>query len=190
MKNTVKIHVPPSQQVMRNRTYNRQMRNLYYEKANYCFRKIKKIVDSAVDSEKSPSESDLLVKLYEFLDLLNVCLSYAKYAVYSGKSEKRVPYSQDHQWGILQEEEVLVYFLEEQILSVKYIVSHIETNKRIQEFAKKSEADVIVNHILANIEELNKETEKDLLYFYDNIEKRYGIGNQLFGILQELQSFQ
>jgi len=186
MKNTVKIHVPPSQQVMRNRTYNRQMRNLYYEKANYSFRKIKK----AVDSETSPDESNILPELYDFQELLDVCLSYAKHAVYSSKAEKLVPYSQDHQWGILQEEIILVYFLEEQISSVKYIISHIETNKRIQAFAKKSETDVIVNHIIANIEELNRETEKDLLYFYDNIEKRYGIGNQLFGILQELQSFQ
>jgi hypothetical protein len=186
MKSTVKIHVPPSQQVMRNRTYNRQMRNLYYEKANYRFRKIKK----AVDSEAPPNESNLLPELYDFQELLDVCLSYAKHAVYSGKSEKLMPYSQDHQWGVLQEEIVLVYFLEEQISSVKYIISHIETNKRIQAFAKKSESDVIVNHILANIEELNKETEKDLLYFYDNIEKRYEIGNKLFGILQELQNFQ
>jgi len=186
MKNTVKIHVPPSQQVMRNRTYNRQMRNLYYEKSNYQFRKIKK----TVDSDSQPDEQLLLPELYEFEELLNICLYYAKSAVANSKTEKIEPYSQDHRWGILQEEVVLVYFLEEQISSAKYIISHIETNRRIQSFAKESQSDVIVHHLLSNIEELNKETEEDLRYFYDNIEKRYGIGNNLFGILQELQNFQ
>jgi len=186
MKNTVKIHVPPSQQVMRNRTYNRQMRNLYYERANYQFRKIKKFVNSKIISDNQ----DLLPDLYEFEEFLNVCLYYAKSAVASNRSERVEPYSQDHRWGILQEEVVLVYFLEEQISSVKYIINHIETNRRIQVFAKESQSDVIVHHLLSNIEELNKDTEADLRYFYDNIEKRYGIGNNLFGILQELQNFQ
>jgi hypothetical protein len=143
-----------------------------------------------VDAETSPGELSLLPELYEFLELLNVCLSYAQHSIYSGKSEDVLPYSQDHHWGILQEEIVLVYFLEEQISSVKYIISHIETNRRIQDFAKKSKTDVVVNHILANIDELNQDTKKNLRYFYDNIEKRYGIGNRLFGILQELQNFQ
>jgi hypothetical protein len=185
MKNTVKIHVPPSQQVMRNRTYNRQMRNLYYEKSNYQFRKIKK----EVDSETSPEVQGLLPDFYEFEELLNVCLAYAKSAVSYSKSEKIEPYSQDHHWGILQEEVVLVYFLEEQISSVRYIINHLETNKRLQAFANESKSDVIVHHLLSNIEELNQDTEEDLRYFYNNIEKRYRIGNNLFGILQELQNF-
>lgn len=186
MKKTVKIHVPPSQQVMRNRTYNRQMRNLYYEKSNYQFRKIKK----SVDSKEPPNEQELLPELYEFEELLNVCLSYAKSAVYNSKSEKIAPYSRDHRWGIMQEEIVLVYFLEEQIASVKYIISHLETNIRIQAFANESKADVIVHHLLSNIDQLNKDTEEELRYFYENIENRYRIGNNLFGILQELQNFQ
>jgi len=186
MTNTVKIHVPPSQQVMRNRTYNRHMRNLYYEKSSYQFRKIKKYVDS----KDSPGKIELLSELYEFEELLNVCLSYAKSAVYSSKTEKTLSYSQDHRWGILQEEIVLVYFLEEQISSVKYIISHTETNRKIQDFAKKNETDVVVNHILSNISELNQNTQEDLCYFLDNIEKRYKIGNKLFGYLQELQNFQ
>ena len=186
MKTTVKIHVPPSQQVMRNRTYNRQMRNLYYEKSNYQFRKIKK----AVDSENPPDEQELLPELYEFEELLNISLTYAKAAVTCNKSEKIELYSHDHRWGILQEEIVLVYFLEEQISSVRYIINHLDTNRRIQAFANESKSDVIVHHLLFNIDKLNQDTEEDLRYFYDNIEKRYGIGNNLFGILQELQNFQ
>jgi hypothetical protein len=158
------------------------MRNLYYEKSSYQFRKIKK----SIDFQKIPPEAEQLLELYKFQSLLDVCLSYAKAAVYSSKSEKILPYSQDHRWGILQEETVLVLFLEEQISSVKYIISHIETNKRIQDFANKNEVDVIVNHILYNINELNKNMEEDLRYFYNNIEKRYKIGNKLFGYLQEL----
>ena len=186
MKDTIKIHVPPSQQVMRNRTYNRYMRNLYYEKSNYQFRKVKKITDEDVLSQ----EPDLLVELCDFLKHLDVCQYYAKQAVYCDKHEKAVPYSQDHHWGIMQEEVLLVYFLEEQISSAKYMMSHIETNLKIQSFAKKTENDVVVNHILSNIDELNKDAERDLHYFCDNIEKRYKIGNKLFGILQELQNFQ
>jgi hypothetical protein len=61
---------------------------------------------------------------------------------------------------------------------------------RIQDFANKNKTDAIVKHILYNINELNKNTEEDLHYFYDKIEKRYMVGNKLFGYLQELQNFQ
>ena len=182
MSSTIKIHVPLSHQAMRNRTYNRQMRNLYYEKSNYQFRKIRKSVEVNIHNP------DLLADLYEFLELLNVCLSYANSSVYNNKSEKFVAYSEDRRWGILQEELLLVYFLEEQISSVKYIINHIEMNRSIQKFA--AEGEVIVRHLIPNIDELNKETKKDLKYFYHNIEKRYKIGNNLFGALQELQNFQ
>jgi hypothetical protein len=186
MSNTTKIQASLSQQTMRNRIYNRQMRNLYYEKSAYLFRKIQK----NMDCETSLSELEQLPELYEFLELLNICLSYANASIYCSKSEKTVSYSQDHHWGIMQEEIVLVYFLEEQISSVKYVISHIETNRRIQVFANKNETDILLNHMLANIAELNQDTEKDLCYFYDNIEKRYKIGNKLFGILQEKQNLQ
>nr|AGS52948.1 hypothetical protein [uncultured bacterium contig00028] len=143
-----------------------------------------------MDINAPPAESEQLPELYKFLELLNICLSYAKSSIYCGKTEKIIPYSQDHHWGILQEEIVLVYFLEEQISSVQYIISHIETNGRIQDFASRNESDILLNHIISDIDELNKDTEQDLHYFYDNIEKRYRVGNKLFGILQELQNFQ
>jgi hypothetical protein len=161
------------------------MRNLYYEKSNYQFRKLKK----SLSAEIALSENDLLPEFYTFADILNVCLSYAKSSIYSNKTDKIASYSQDHYWGILQEEILLVHFLEEQILSVKYMISHIETNMKIQSFAKKSNGDVYISHILYNIDELNKSTEKDLHYFYENIGNRYMIGNKLFGALQELQNF-
>jgi len=183
---TAKIHVPPSQQIMRNRTYNCHMRNLYYEKSSYQFRKIKK----SAHSKNQPYDSEQLSDLYKYEELLDVCLSYAKSAVYSGKFEKILPFSQDHRWGILQEEVLLVHFLDEQVSSVKYMISHIEINMRIQDFANKNKADALVKHILYNIYELNKSTEEDLRYFYDKIEKRYMVGNKLFGYLQELQNFQ
>jgi hypothetical protein len=157
---------------------------LYYEKANYKFRKLKKLLDS----KKSLEESELLKEFYEFAELLNICLSYAKASVFSSKTDKAISYSQDHQRGILQEEMLLVYFLEEQVSSVKYIISHVETNMRIQAFANKGVNEISISHIIANIDELNQDTEKDLRYFYDNIERRYMIGNKLFGILQELQN--
>jgi hypothetical protein len=186
MTNTVKIHVPPSQQTMRNRTYSCHMRNLYYEKSSYQFRKIKK----SSHSKNPPNETEHLQELYKFEEFLNVCLSYAKSAIYSGKSEKILPFSQDHRWGILQEEIVLIHFLEEQISNVKYIINQIEINMKIQDFANKNKIDVLVNHILYNINEFKKNTEEDLRYFYDKIENRYKIGNKLFGYLQELQNFQ
>jgi len=186
MTNTVKIHVPPSQQIMRNRTYNCHMRNLYYEKSSYQFRRIKK----SIYPKKQTHETEQLPEIHKFEEFLNVCLAYARAAVYSGKFEKILPFSQDHRWGILQEEILLVHFLEEQLSSVKYIISRIEINMKIQDFADKNKIDVLVNHILYNINELNKNAEEDLRYFYDKIEKRYTVGNKLFGYLQELQNFQ
>jgi hypothetical protein len=162
------------------------MRNLYYEKSTYLFRRIKK----SVDPKKQSPNIEQLLELHKFEELLNVCLLYAKSAVYIDKSEKILTFSQDHRWGILQEEILLVHFLEEQILSVKYMINHIEINMRIQDFADNNKTDAIVKHILYNINELNENMEEDLHYFYDKIEKRYMVGNKLFGYLQELQNFQ
>jgi hypothetical protein len=162
------------------------MRNLYYEKSSYQFRKIKK----SVHSKSQLHVPEQLPELYKYEEFLSVCLSYAKSAVHIGKSEKILPFSQDHRWGILQEEIVLMHFLEEQVSSVKYMINHIEINMRIQNFASKNKTDAIVKHILFNINELNKNMEEDLHYFYDKIEKRYMVGNKLFGYLQELQNFQ
>jgi hypothetical protein len=161
------------------------MRNLYYEKSNYNFRKLK----SLIEAKELPEESELLQKIYEFAELLSICLSYAKSSIFCGKSDKIAPYSQDHQKGILQEEVLLAYFLEEQISSVRYIISLVETNMRVQAFANNGMNEIFVSHIIENINELSQDTEKDLRYFYDNMEKRYTIGNKLFGILQELQNF-
>jgi len=186
MTNTVKIHVPPSQQIMRNRIYNCHMRNLYYEKSAYQFRKLKKLIHSKIQL----NNIEQLSELCKYQELMSVCLLYAKAAAYSGKSEKILPFSQDHRWGILQEEVLLVHFLDEQISSVKYMISHIEIYLRIQDFSSKNRNEALVKHILYNISELNKNTEEDLHYLYDRIEKRYMIGNKLFGYLQELQNFQ
>jgi len=183
---TAKVKIAPSQQIMRNRTYNCQMRNLYYEKAYYQFRKLK----SSIDLKNASGEYETLSELYELAELLNVCLSYARASISNNKFDKITTYAQDHYWGILQEEILLTYFLEEQILSVKYITSLIETNIRVQAFINKTESEISVSHIINNINELNKDTEKDLDYFYENIKKRYAIGNKLFSILQELQRFQ
>jgi hypothetical protein len=181
---TVKLQIPPSQEAMRNRTYNCQMRNLYYEKSNYQFRKLKK----TLDSDKTLNESELLPDFHEFAELLNVCLSYARASISRNKSNKMQFYAQDHFRGILQEEILLSYFLEQQLSSVKFIISYIETNVKIQNFANKGKGEVTISHILSNINELNQNTKKNMRYIYDNIEKRYTIGNKLFGVLQELQS--
>ncbi|GHV15277.1 hypothetical protein AGMMS49938_13100 [Fibrobacterales bacterium] len=186
MLETQTMQATPTQQTMRNRTYHCRMRNLYYEKANYQFRKLKK----NLDSNSSISELEQLPELYEFRELLQIALNYATASVYYGKREQIASYSLDHHWGILQEETVLVYFLEEQISSVKYIISHIETNRRIQDVAINEKVDIFVSHILESIAELGQSSENDLKYIYENIEKRYYIGNKLFGILQELQNFQ
>jgi len=183
---TAKIHIPPSQQIMRNRTYNCHMRNLYYEKSSYQFRKIKK----SIHSKTQPNSTEQLSDLCKFEEFLDVCLSYAKAAVHSGKSERILPFSQDHRWGILQEEVLLMHFLDVQLSSVKYMISHIETLMRVHEFSNKNKTDALVKHILFNVNELNKSTEEDLHYFYEKLEKRYTVGNKLFGYLQELQNFQ
>jgi hypothetical protein len=162
------------------------MRNLYYEKSAYLFRKIKKLIHS----KNISLNTEQLSELYKFEEFLNVCILYAKSAIYSGKFEKILPFSQDHRWGILQEEILLVHFLDEQISSVKYMISHLEISMRIQEFANKNKTEALAKHILYNISELKKSTEEDLHYFYDKIEKRYMVGNKLFGYLQELQNFQ
>lgn len=184
MKKNINIS---SKYAKQNRIYNSKMRDSYYEESTYLFRKIMKYVNS----KSFFKEQELLKKLYTFLRFLETSLSYAKSSVYYDKNNKTLSYSKNYSksynWEIMQEEIMLIFLLEEQIFSVKYIINHLETSIKIQFFAHENKNDANASHILLGIDEFNKDTNKNLQHFYYNIEKKYKIGSKLFGIIKDRQ---
>lgn len=182
-----------SQQASRNRAFNCHMRNRNYEKSYYLFRKI----ESFVKSSPHLKEGEQLPQLREFADILDTCLEYANSAIFYGKRKKIPSYAQDRHWGILQEEVILVHFLEELLSSVRYIINRIETDHSLQAFAEELSAqtdlrvqnDGFVSRVVESLAALKETTSEEFSRLYTNIGQRYEIGNKLFGILQELQHF-
>lgn len=183
----------PSQQATRNRAFNCRMRNRNYEKSFYMFRKIESLVKSNPDLK----EGEQLPQLREFAEILDTCLEYANAAIFYGKRKQIASYSQDRHWGILQEEVILVHFLEELLSSIRYIINRIETDHSLQAFAEQLSAqtdqrlsgDGFVSRVVESLAALKETTSEEFTRLYMNIGQRYEIGNKLFGILQELQHF-
>jgi len=193
MKFTRTAPSAPSQQATRNRAFNCRMRNRHYEKSYYLFRKI----ESLVKSNPAMKEGEQLPQLREFAEILDNCLEYANAAIFYGKRKQISSYSQDRHWGILQEEVILVHFLEELLSSVRYIINRIETDHSLQAFAEELSAqtdhrlqgDGFVSRVIESLAALKETTSEEFARLYTNIGQRYEIGYPLFGILQELQHF-
>lgn len=193
MKTNRTVSTTPSQQVTRNRAFNCRMRNRHYEKSYYLFRKI----ESLVKSNPLLKEGEQLPQLREFADTLDHCLEYANAAIFYGKRKKIDGYAVDRHWGILQEEVILVHFLEELVSSVRYIINRIETDHSLQAFAEELSAqtdvhlqgDGFVSRVVESLSALKETSTEEFTRLYASMSHRYEIGNKLFGILQELQHF-
>jgi len=181
------------QQVSRNREFHCRMRNRQYERSYYLFRKLEGIA-------KHPDEfreHDQLPGLREFASNVETCLEHANAAVFFGKRGKLTAYSQDRRYGILQEEYILVHFLQEVLSSVLYLIRRIETDQSLQSFATHLETfkgghtqpNGFVDRVLDSLSALKDTTADEFGQIYAVLSRRYMIGNKLFSLIQDLQRF-
>jgi len=181
------------QQVSRNREFHCKMRNRQYERSYYLFRKLEGL-------SKNPEEfkeNDQLPMLREFASSVETCLEHANACVFFGKRAKLQPYSKDRRYGILQEEYILVHFLQEVLSSVLYVVRRIETDQSLQAFATHLETfkedsphpNGFVDRVLESLTALKETTADEFAQIYGVLSMRYQIGNKLFSLIQDLQRF-
>lgn len=181
------------QQVSRNREFHCKMRNRQYERSYYLFRKIEGLAKQTDEFH----ENDQLPLLREFATSVETCLEHANASVFFGKREKLQSYAKDRRYGILQEEYILVHFLQEVLSSVLYVIRRIETDQSLQGFAEHLETikgdnaqpNGFVDRVLESLTALKDTTADEFDQIYGVLSKRYQIGNKLFSLIQDLQRF-
>jgi len=180
------------QQVSRNREFHCKMRNRLYERAYYLFRKIEGLAKS--DNFR---EEDQLPLLKEFATSVETCLEHANSSIFFGKRKKLQSYSKDRRFGILQEEYILVHFLQEVLSSILYVIRRIETDQSLQQFASHLETfkeeqipnNGFVDRVLESLSALKDTSGDEFAQIYGVLATRYQIGNKLFSLIQDLQRF-
>ena len=161
---------PVEDQTVRNRAFNCRMRNRRYEEVFYAFCALSPLMTQTNVSDRREW--------------------------FAAIGEKIGHYSSENPRGILQEELLLVYFLSELQATTRYLLSRIEMDKELQNMDSEMEANKngayvfgFISNMHKNLNALNLATEKEFRDLHSHIKTRFEIGNELFGILQEVQHF-
>ena len=101
---------------IKNRPFFGKMRNQNYQKAHAAFRRLQEI------SRQDPfSPKEMIRHLESFIKQLETTLQHAADAIRGLKRQKLAMYRVDKVFGVLEEEIVLTYFLEEMISSSQFL---------------------------------------------------------------------
>ncbi|MDR1759153.1 MAG: hypothetical protein LBR60_01350 [Fibrobacter sp.] len=186
--------VPQTSQAIRNRAFHCRMRNRFYEEVYYAFRGLEAL------TQHEGSETwltNLETEIKRCMQSLDSCLEYAEAAVFFGKDENIKVFGKDKRWGILQEEILITYFLKELKATCLYILSRIETDKKLIEWNTSMNPVVeeganphgFIAEIKHSMEQPSLSVSNDFKAVYDHILARFDTGNSLFGTIQELQRY-
>jgi len=173
------------------------MRNRHYEMSFHTFHTLQNMIHN----EGKFSLEDHFPYLEQFSNELETTLHYAREAT-SPANRKRIPqYRFDKEYGILQEEIILVHFLEEMNSSLRYLLNRIDTDQNLRDFEEQlqeykaqrekggSSADGFVTNVLASLSNLRENDQTKFNEVFPVLERRYQVGNQLFSLIRELQTF-
>ncbi|MDB5105285.1 MAG: hypothetical protein JWP91_2974 [Fibrobacteres bacterium] len=171
---------------IKNRPFFSKMRNGNYQKAHAVFKKLQEI------SRQNPFQpKDMIRQLEEYIKQLEVTLQHASDAIRGLKRRKLGMYRVDKAFGVLEEEIVLTYFLEEMISSSQFLKKRLETDLKINIYRERLSR--LQSHspggsgFLANIlDSLDAMTQTEFIEIEKLIqimEERYRIGDKLFDII-------
>jgi len=171
---------------IKNRPFFGKMRNQNYRKAHASFRKLQEL------SRQNPFQPKEMIRhLDEYIGQLEVTHQHASDAIRGLKRRKLGMYRVDKVFGVLEEEVVLTYFLEEMISSSQFLKKRLETDlkikiyrERIKRFQSQTPGG---SGFLANIlESLDAMTHAEFIEIEKLIQimdERYRIGDKLFDII-------
>ncbi len=171
---------------IKNRPFFGKMRNQNYQRAHAFFRKLQGL------ARQNPFQAKEMIRLLEdYIKQLELTLQHASDAIRGLKRRKLGMYRVDKVFGVLEEEVVLTYFLEEMISSSRFLQKRLETDlkikiyrERIKRFQSQTPGG---SGFLANIlESLDAMTHAEFIEIEKLIqimEERYRIGDKLFDII-------
>jgi hypothetical protein len=171
---------------IKNRPFFGRMRNGNYQKAHAAFRKLQEVARQVPFQPK-----EMIRQLEDYIKQLELTLQHASDAIRGLKRKKLAMYRVDKIFGVLEEEIVLTYFLEEMISSSQFLKKRLETDlkiriyrDRLKRFQRQTPGG---SGFLANIlDSLGAMTQTEFFEIEKLIqimEERYRIGDKLFEVI-------
>ncbi len=173
---------------MQNRSYYKQMRNQYFERAKAFGIELK--TNIALFQGKQIYR--IAEQFQNFIDLMKSAHYYAKESLRGYQRKILLPYSEDKKYGVLEEEVIFLYFIEEIYSSSIYLKNRIESDiklKHYRDYIKSKEFPAIEKGFLANIlstvklDELTEEEE--IIKMFEFILKRFEILSNIYSIIKQ-----
>jgi hypothetical protein len=171
---------------IKNRPFFGKMRNQNYQRAQAFFGKLQEL-----SRENPPRPRELIRHLEDFIRHLEVTLQHATDAIRGLKRRKLSMYRVDKVSGVLEEEIVLTYFLEEMISSSHFLKKRLETDQkiriyreRLQRFQSQSPGGSgFLANILDSLEAMTQAEFIEIEKLIRIMDERYRIGDKLFDII-------
>lgn len=171
---------------IKNRPFFGRMRNGNYQKAHAVFRKLQET------SRQDPFQPKEMIRLLEeYITQLEVTLQHAADAIRGLKRRKLAMYRLDKVFGVLEEEIVLTYFLEEMISSSQFIKKRLETDLKIRIYRERLKrfqlqspgGSGFLSNILESLDAMTQMEFIEIEKLIQTMEERYRIGDKLFDII-------
>ncbi len=171
---------------IKNRPFFGKMRNQNYQKTYDLFKKIQNLAGT-----KRLQPKEMIRNLDEYINQLEVTLQHASDATRGLKRRKVAMYRIDKVFGVLEEEIVLCYFLEEMISSSQLLKKRLETDgkiriyrERLKRFQMQSPGGSgFLANILESLEAMTLTEFIEIEKLIQIMDERYRIGNKLFDII-------
>lgn len=171
---------------IKNRPFFGRMRNGNYQKAHAVFRRLQEL------TRKEPFQPKEMIRLLEeYIVQLEVTLQHAADAIRGLKRRKLSMYRLDKVFGVLEEEIVLTYFLEEMISSSQFIKKRLETDAKIRIYRERLKrfqlqspgGSGFLSNILESLDAMTQMEFIEIEKLIQTMEERYRIGDKLFDII-------
>lgn len=179
---------------VKNRSFHCKARDQYYARAFEAFGEIRDWIGEHEAGEIGAVRT-LLHRLEALVRHLDLSYQYALDAVRGLKRGKLKRYRHDTENGVLEEEIVLCYFLEEMISSTQFLKKRLKTDLKVRIYherlrrmqaAEPPGREGFLAHILQNLDELPRTGRGEIEALFGLMEARYRIGNNLFEILRKM----
>lgn len=171
---------------IRNRPFFGKMRNLNYQRSHVVFGSIQEL------SRQNPFQPKEMIRLLDdYIGQLEITLQHAADAIRGLKRRKLAMYRLDKAFGVLEEEIVLTYFLEEMISSSRFLKKRLETDLKIKiyrERLKRFQSQApggsgFLANILDSLDAMTQTEFIEIEKLIQIMDERFRIGDKLFDII-------
>ncbi len=173
---------------LHNRGFFFRLRAAAYGRARERFRQAK----AAFPADGRPPDREFLRAVDLFLTELEATLEYAVDAVRGLKRLRVQRFRHDRSHGVLEEEIVLLHFLEERATHARFLRMRVETDLKIRRYrdrirrlkVQRSEGRAPLQGVLDSLGGLMEEEVQDLQHILEMTEHRFKMGDRLMEILR------